>query len=199
MKTLLLSLLFASGLHAAVIAAQSGGIAGNESYGPSQYTVLSWTMPFAAENVSVSATLFTPKDSSLTAYLSRSIGPGAVAIYHSDHQYFASPTQVERTLLTGLTLDPGTYYLVLASVDQNAGALSFTNTTQTLAAGVTINGGTITMSANTSNPVASDFFPGSSFDYLFSVQGDITTPEPSSVLLTAAGIVCLVAIASRRR
>ena len=137
-----------------------------------------------------------------TAYLMTQIGPGttssqqvAIASYSATS---ASPSLT--SLFSGLTLGPGTYYLVLTSSSSSSGGWATPYgagpAVVSLAAGVT-RGAQLIVNDSTGVPDLS-YFPASSFSALnavYDLELEVTAslvPEPSTLSLLGAGLALVV-------
>jgi hypothetical protein len=156
--------------------------------------VSSWAETGSYTNVSISAVLSNQFDgnanSTLTAYLTDQIGPGTTAA-NVIASTSVTPTNFEETdtLFTGLSLGPGSYYLVLAAPGDFAGWWGANSPTITTEPGVTDtgdyhadhpNGG-----PNDAFPPASVFLADGADNFLYTVTGDASSaaPEPSTLIL----------------
>jgi hypothetical protein len=145
-----------------------------------------------------------------TVYLLNQIGPGATAA-----NQLAPPVSISgltasfttRTLFTGLTLPPGTYYLVTVrstarSLTPEAASLA----TVTPGSGVTDHGEGDAFSPLAAYPPASTFTPSPlqlPTNILITVTGDPAanpspTPLPSSLILLLTGLAGVGLFAARR-
>ena len=137
-----------------------------------------------------------------TAYLSTSIGSGATALF-TDPFSFPNSGQATLTLFSGLSLGPGTYYLVLAANFDNLDTawLSSTNAVITMASGVSGNGFGVAGFANvdSGDPPASTW-TALNENLLFSVTGTQSgaTPEPPALILLGSGLMSLAFFLRRR-
>lgn len=165
-----------------------------------QYLVMSWTSPQAYTNVEISAYVFTTdlNYANATAYLTTAIGPSSdpstlVASASLTLPYMFSYPSAELTLFSGLTLGPGTYYLVLAAPSEGGNVRGWLNgdpNSIVTAPGVSVIQKALITGygwANTSYPPASDF----SHEYGAPLAFDVTAtpvPEPATILLIALGL-----------
>jgi len=188
-----------------IVASQSGSDATSPwSLSTTQALAVSWTSPQTYSNVTVDVTLdgLLGNGGTVQAYLMDKIGSGATSSDVLDTNSFTYPLSVSPdetlTAFSGLTLIPGTYYLVL--YDPTSGGWWGSNSVsvqglevQTTGPGVTISTDEFASSPNSANPYESSFSP---FDtgLHFSVTGDLETtsavPEPSSVLMLAGILAC---------
>lgn len=192
---------FAPGAFAGTIVSVTGTGEANFTLGGSdQDEVLetSWTTLGTYYNVSIAADVGANDSSnpSVSAYLTTAIGPTETAADLIQGITFDPTAENEMdTLFSGLTLGPGTYYLVLSggasdsteSVWWGTDAGNAANT----ANGVTFGGDGyaaigVGLGVNGNYPPASDFNSVQGLGLLFDVTGD-TTPEPSSFSLILIG------------
>ncbi len=176
-----------------------------------EFAYLSFTTTTAYSNVSIAANLFALSGGQVTGYLSNSVGPGAIPIATSSPVTVTS-AQANLTLFSGLTLPPGTYYLVLsgnmACGDTSIG-WSYSTGTPTVGPGVTLGAfgydSPFLGSPNASNPVASTFVTNSVNSLSVLVTGSsapaapTTTPIPPSLMLVVTGLAGLAIYQLRRR
>jgi hypothetical protein len=172
-----------------------------------QVLAVSWTQTSTFTDVVIQALIYSndPNFDQGTAWLTQSIGPGTppgseLAQSAVTFPAFGSPTQ----LFTGVTLGPGTWYLILSSSIKtlNLGWWNG-NGTPVTGAGVTM-GETLLSAAQFAN---FGYAPGSNFigtypSLAFSVEGrevPATVPEPASLMLTGGGLLTLARVAYRRK
>lgn len=160
-----------------------------------QVAAVSWTSSGPTTDVSISANVrYQTTVNTLNAYLTTSVGPGA-AIVASTTLTVANAGFADVQLFSGLSLNAGTYYLVLSGT-QVVWALSSAPTVTTFA-GVVNNPELFANGANGSpdfvTPPNSVLVPTSTFTsdrHLYSVTGT-PTPEPSTLAFAAAGLLLL--------
>jgi len=181
-----------------------------------QYAAASWTTTSTYSNVAISAEVFCfpapgcVGESIVNAYLTTAIGPsetlGDQIATYTDTTAGAVPEM--DTLFSGLTLGPGTYYLVLGNgnigvdywfgPDGSGGG----GTTITTDSGVTFNGDYFSRygfnTLNASNPPASSYSDFGDWGLNFQVTGDSTIPEPSSISLVLIGMASGLYLLRRR-
>jgi hypothetical protein len=191
-----------------IVASQSGPDVGDFTLDPGQTLAVSWTSSQSFTNVTVDVTLdgVVANGTTIQAYLTDNIGASATAadvLYSNSFANVSGPQDETYTVFSGLTLDAGTYYLVLFDGSESAAWWgSEGSEVQTSDPGVTIGldqfaGNTMTDTSivNVTNPFESQFTP---FDtgLHFSVTGDPSTtttssvPEPSSTLMLAGIFAC---------
>ncbi len=170
---------------------------------------VSWTQSAAYTDVTIGANVLAPgitTTSTGTAYLVDQIGPGTTI---ADELAPPAPISVNgdpgintmTTLFTGLTLGPGTYYLVIvpSSLGQSDSLKLqiVAPPQQTLGAGVTQNQSQQALSPSGFGPA--NTFANTTTNPIFSVTGTVATPEPSSILLGLTGIGAVGFLRWRRK
>jgi len=110
-----------------VVAAGSHGLDGDislENHVVHQIGFGSWTQTTSYTGVTIQAVVGDALSEGATgvAYLSTSIGAGATVLYTSATFNFPNANTGTVTLFSGLSLGPGTYYLVLSGNFDNSGA-----------------------------------------------------------------------------
>ncbi len=172
----------------------------------SESVAISWTMNSSYKNVNIAAYLVGSNvPDSGTAYLTTRIGPSTTTSAQVDSSPITFPVfgPVWQTLFSGLTLGPGTYYIVLSSTEAVGGGWSFAPTPLD----VTAPGAQIGKSLYGVNLPSNAYAPADPYgptysneNFVFAVQGDpvnaAAVPEPaySILVLIACGV-----IAKRRR
>ncbi len=159
-----------------------------------------WSIDQTYNDVSITTVLdATSGQSSGTAYLVTLIGPGATpASEVASSSFSVTGSYTPTTLLTGLVLQPGTYYLVLASTSTvSPGWWGTLQPVVQPAPGVVDVGWTVAGSDRSIGPVDYNYPPGSTFDGPFTANQsaffiDITgseTPEPATWVLLSCAVV----------
>jgi hypothetical protein len=194
----------AASVHGAILFNVTGPLTSNTGLGETNFNTAQsaageeFTLTTTFTNVSFSMTIDGTAGIPLTAWLTNKIGNGTNknnVIATST----ASPAAGVYTPFSGLTLAPGTYFLVFAAVQQpNEVGWEWTGTpTITHAAGVAFvgafsNPGNTNDSWNTAAYMYRDFTTPSTTDPFFGeLDGTALTPEPGSLLLTVSGIAAL--------
>ncbi len=202
------------------------GVNGGFSEGGSGFSAeASWSQNGAFSNVGIAAEIdpggstTTSHTFSGTAYLTTNIGPGATPADEIANTTFSVTgtefNPVLTTLFTGLTLGPGTYYLVLSSAAGGPGGWEFggLGITPVTAAGVSIVD-LDQIGSGAAYPPANNFVPGQGVPIsnippefeltplLYSVTGDAqgnTVPEPATFTFATVGIGAFALINRKRR
>lgn len=178
------------------------------------WQAVSWTQTGSYTNESISArtqTTIAFNQSTGTAYLLNSLGPGTTAANELAPPVGFTTGPSPTPLFSGLTLGPGTYYLLIDSVQGQAGwgQANYASLTEVLDSGVSN-----ILQYQPSGAVAG-FSPATAFTsydpktsgnaFAFAVTGDRAgaatgTPEPASFGITLAGAAAvLLARYGRRR
>jgi hypothetical protein len=190
-----------------ILISQTGTGTGSWSLAAVESNAVSWSALSASSNVTVSARLI--GDFNGMAYLTTRIGTEATladVLLSSSFSVASSSAFSWVDLFTDINLGPGTYYLVLGSVEDRGGG--WANTEQPMvstSSGITYNG-SYTASASNNNL---SFFPGSNFTdsggvavapFQFQVSGDLKpkfVPEPTTLLLLVLSLTGLAALKLR--
>jgi len=193
-------LAFPAGVFADLIISVAGTGEANFTLGGDQDQVeeASWTQLDGYSNVSIAAQVGRASEGpSITAYLTSAIGPAETADDLIAIDTFAPSTNNEfDTIFSGLSLGPGTYYLVLSGGDSDSSQSAWwgtdNGTRATTDTGVTFNGDGYAFSGdglNDSNPPASTFSSSTRAGLLFQVTGEAeaASPEPDSLRLILIG------------
>ena len=207
-----LVLLLAGNALADVVASQSGPDNDNWSLDNGQTLAVSWTSSSDTySNVTIDVTLngASGEGDTVQAYLTDLIGTGATSgnvLATNTFVYTAGSQDETFTAFSGLTLDPGTYYLVLYDPGASGNWWgSDTAATQTTAPGVTIASDEFANQGDldTTNPYASTFH-AFALGLHFTVTGDVESgetspvPEPSSLVGLGALFAGVVGFKIRR-
>lgn len=188
-----------------IIDRASGSPAG--AIGDLQY--VSWTQSSTFTNVSVSATLVNanpvvvtvPPPATGTAYLMNQVGPGTTSANEVTSPFslsVPSTTLSSISLFSGLTLNSGTYFLVISPNDLYLAWGYDGSAVTTTAGGVTANRDGFRNGPPALYPPATGFSQKGQ-QLLFSVTGDSgQIPEPATAGLVLAAL-CGLALWRRRR
>jgi hypothetical protein len=155
---------------------------------------VSWTQTSAFTNVVISAGVgggfFTAPPGSGTFYLMNAIGPGTTVANQLNSTTFSGLVGLSTLpLFSGLTLGPGTYYLVLGGLASGSGwqetGSPFVPVIVT-GSGVTNNPPLVVIGGGAGYPPASSFssFPG---QFFYQVTGD-AVPEPATFFYALIGL-----------
>lgn len=189
--------------HADSIAGRSGGtLAGVITYSPQ---AASFTITQTYTDVSISAYLSAANlvmPGQGTVYLTDQIGPGTtvanqISSIALSGVGFAPLTTTD--LFSGLTLGPGTYYIV---TDSNTGGRlgwdDFTGNTDLASTGNTTNTD-LNGTDNGGYPPANTFTSQGTFeDFDVSTPATTVTPEPSGLVLMGTGLLGVAGLLKRR-
>ncbi|MFM7214605.1 MAG: PEP-CTERM sorting domain-containing protein [Verrucomicrobiota bacterium] len=162
-----------------------------------QAEVMGWTQTVAYTDVRISAFLGDSRSgSTVTAYLTSTIGPGAGSPLATSTVSIAQTTGLPSSteLFSGLTLEPGSYFLTLYNFDLSSSTDPrwYRGASVSFGPGVTPDGefyannhgdGTI----DPVNPWRSTFKTSALYDQAFTVTGT-EVPEPSTVALLGLGL-----------
>jgi hypothetical protein len=181
-------------------------------YGPG-WQAVSWTETATYTNVAVSALVGTTigfQQSTGTAYLLNNLGPGTTAA-NQVAAPVAFTTGGSMQLFSGLTLGPGTYYLLIDSVEGKAGwgQTFYGGITEVLDSGVT---NVLQYQPSGSVQAYSPATPFTSYDpkttgntLVFGVTGDRqapptegAVPEPATCAMTLGGLAALLFVRRKK-
>jgi hypothetical protein len=190
-----------------------GGIDGSEITDSATY--VSWTQTGTYTGVTVQAELYEQVDPDATgvAYLTNQLGPGTTQLSNGQATPFniditnTSPALV--TLFSGLTLGPGTYYLVINPTDSELAWQGYTTSpTVTTAGGVTLGSNAVCFTSGVTPPCTQPSYPPASnfscqfcskdpASFLYQVTGTLQSsgvPEPATagLMLAALGVGALL-------
>ena len=198
-KLILVGLLIAASASATTVYQVTGPSGANWSASTTQILYGSWTQSGSYSNVSISA--FVSNGSS--AYLTNLIGGTATAGNVIASTTFSVGGATLTQLFSGLSLGPGTYYLVIGGTVSGTWPEA-SPPTVTTDAGVTANGygfcnTTGYGSCNFANPYASTFV-ASSLNSQFLVDGTADgVPEPATLGTMASALLALAGWGTLRR
>jgi hypothetical protein len=174
----------------------------------------SWSQTVSSNNTTISAII--DQNFGVTvpghAWLMNQVGPGTTVTNLVAETDFNAPalsnanfvdlsTAPYATLFTGLSLTPGTYYLILqgpyylGNGDTYQWFGDYSGITIAAVTGFTVGAYGFTNSPNLYIPSSTFNFPLPSDSYLFyRVEGVTTTPEPTTILLFGLGLVGLAGV-----
>ncbi|MDX2038081.1 MAG: hypothetical protein SFX72_15640 [Isosphaeraceae bacterium] len=208
---LVFGLLMAVSASAGVVVETTSNIGAGFRIGGSirQVELMTWTQSTTYTDVAISALVGSLSGSNelFEAYLTTAVGPGATAADVVASTVKTAPAKASVfdftsvSLFTGLSLAPGTYYLVLYNSDTNPASLirwARGNST-TLGAGVSGLGGAFANNGTglvvPATPYQSTFVISTLNDFAFSVTGT-AVPEPSTF---ASALLALIGVGAARR
>jgi hypothetical protein len=160
---------------------------------------VSWTFSGSFTNVEVAVSLTNGDNEGGhqgTAYLMTQIGPGTTAAHElaTTPFTFAPVAGFDQlsyvSLFSGLSLGPGSYYVVMTSSGCGACGITVFSDSSTTAPGVTIGSARFT-----NTPAMDPYAPASTWfgggnDLFYTLSGD-AVPEPGTIVLFAAGLVAI--------
>lgn len=167
-----------------------------------ELSAISWTQTGSYSNVDILANIANTSSgtATATAYLMTQIGAGTTAAEEVVAPVTASITgnpglNAMTTIFSGLTLGPGTYYLVL---DPNSTDFQWDLTIPPVV--VTDSGVTAGPSVATDTVIAfppASTFGSESFSFIYEVTGTVgtgpSTPEPSTAVMLIIGVAAIAA------
>jgi len=176
-------------------------VTGTNAFGETNLNYVSWTQTGGFSNVSIAADLFVSSGTVPTnAYLTTQVGAGTTVAQQvaATSLSISNTVPALTTLFTGLTLNPGTYYLVINPTGPNAGNLEW-QALNNPAVVVTANGVTL-------NPQGAFFgvvpayppsaaFGGKGNRFAFSVAGTLGifgVPALSTGAMVVTGVLLLL-------
>jgi hypothetical protein len=172
-----------------------------------QAEVMGWSQSIAYGDVRISAFLGDSRvGSTVTAYLTSAIGPGAGLPIATSTVSIAQTTGLPASteLFSGLTLEPGSYFLTLYNFDLSTATdpAWYRGASVAFGPGITANGefyannhgdGTV----DPVNPWRSTFKTSPLYDSAFIVTGTVV-PEPSAMAFLGLGLLGLLTSLWRR-
>ncbi|MBM3814977.1 MAG: PEP-CTERM sorting domain-containing protein [Acidimicrobiia bacterium] len=180
----------------------------NSSVASSQAVAAGWTHAGSFSNVAITAPVaqFGSAVTTLRAYLTTSIGAGTTQGAHEiATTSFSTATQANPfpyiTIFSGLSLGPGTYYLIMSWESGGSAASWNADTPTSVSSDV---GATVAVGRLLAFSPFETYLPASNFTFisgaepLYQVTGDSAIPEPSAMALVGLGLVGLAAIRRRR-
>ena len=174
--------------------------------GPGQTMLASFTLDGSFVDVSIAASLISiPTPSQIgTAFLMNQVGAGTTVSHQLASTLFmfssvsSSTTASFVDLFSGLSLGPGTYYLVFAADTQPGGDISFgSSVTYLTAPGVSVGTPQFAFPPNPYPPASAWMNFDAPGNFFFSVSGT-PVPEPSTIILLGGGLVAGVPLWNRR-
>jgi hypothetical protein len=172
-----------------------------------------WTMSTSFTNINVSVMVGNLTTSGTQtqgeAWITNQIGPGTTNSNVFAYDVFAIPPMPTQTsyssvnIFNGLTLGPGTYYLILTSNDGSSGWATSTSKVVATGSGVTAGNEWFAPAQNINQAFepASTFIDFGAGNKLFTITGDPVNrvvPEPSVGLLVLPALAALAWFRNRR-
>ncbi|HUI56483.1 MAG TPA: hypothetical protein VLY04_16020 [Bryobacteraceae bacterium] len=175
-------------------------VAGTNAFGESNLNYVSWTQTSGFSNVSIAADLFvTTGTVAATAYLTTQVGAGTTVAQQVATTNFSisNTTAALTTLFTGLTLNAGTYYLVINPTGPNLANFEWQALNNppvvVTAGGVTLNTEGAYFGVVPAYPPSANF-GGKGNQFAFSVTGTagVSVPALSAGAMVFTGVLLLL-------
>jgi hypothetical protein len=169
---------------AATIISETGRSYAGYAARTDQFDAISWSQTGSYTDVNITARLYTvdPTDTG-TAWITTRVGPGTTLADQIATASFSFPSSANASdviLFTGLTLDPGTYYLTIGGGTNYWSSWYATDQpVPTMDTGVTYNGNFYIYNSDAYAP-ASPYVSTPHITPIFSITGTVV-PEPTSL------------------
>jgi hypothetical protein len=169
---------------ASTIISQTGRDYGGWAARTDQFDAISWSQTSAYTNVSIAVRLYSLDPTDIgTAWITTRVGPGTTVADEVATASFLFPSSIDPSdaiLFTGLTLNPGTYYLSIGGGTNYWSSWYATDQpVLTMDTGVSYNGNFYVYDAAPYAP-ASTYDPTPSITPIFVITGT-AVPEPASL------------------